>query len=58
MNDPRYTPPAGVVELGTGHSPEANPALVDQRTEVMPEGTDESRSWAEAMKSIPPQNIA
>jgi len=47
-----------IVELGSGYSPEVNPALVDQHTQVMPEGTDESRSWAEAMKQITPQPIA
>ena len=47
-----------VVELGTGYSPEVNPAVVDEHTEVMSPKLQPGNSWAEAMKSIPPQNIA
>ncbi len=56
----KYVPPAGVVEVGSGYSPEVNPALVDQNTQVMSPKPQAENSWAEAMKSIPAsgQNIA
>lgn len=47
-----------VVELGTGHSPEVNPALVDENSVVMSPRPQPGNSWSEAMKQIPPQAIA
>jgi hypothetical protein len=57
----QFAPIVGeVVELGSGYSPEVQPAIVSDKTDVMPLATDESRSWSNLMKSIPAtgQNIA
>jgi hypothetical protein len=54
----KQSAPVGeIVELGSGYSPEANPTLVDERTQVMSPQAQPGNSWSEMLKQLPPQPV-